>query len=940
MKRIFILAAAFCAAISCTESTTDDTVGGQDEVVTREPIDVALLVTPPTIETRADMTLESSTLSVAWGEAETVGFYSIEENSVSEFALSSDNYFNGSTAAYTGRVVYPYDSEAVSNGEYSVSVKEQTTDTTDPLTQVNSAMILTSTEVVEVADTVSVNMTYALAAMQFDFNFIGLLDEETYTVTKMEINDVPLTAKIDLTDPVDATSFVSYTSDGTMTVNISNEPVLEADADANAALSIMTTVIPFDRAAGEDLEFVLSINVANSEGTSSPMEYKSVINSDAAFEYATGGYYVVELDCLINEIIPEEPDVDLVPTDKLYVYRDVTMSGRSQDGGNDLPFFDAETGVIYTPCNVFENRESLDFMLYASTGACGLRSMDNSSGVLKNYKCDDVAVDLKDGAWDSIHTTDATKISTRFVVLDPAVEAHAAVITAYKKGTLVEFSDEFVASFTETIADASKGPGVYATLSEYSSSKISVNEYPYCLVYNMKSDKWGIMEVTAISEADASSGKCNDMTFDLVWEKRADDNAGGDSGSGDQGGNEDVGTAAYYKYVGITMNGRDSYIAEGGTEYGSFIDCETGIIYTNCALTGNEDSMDFLVYNQSAGEISPYSPQNGANTVKNYKCDDVAITVANEAKWAEIFNSESGIITKFRILDATDTAHAAMIAAYEAGTIAFDDTTLESYGVDKPSSSSPKLTKDNVGSYLFIYNFKTDKYGVMKVTALADGKDAGCLNEITFDIVWEKDANAGGGDEPGNEYYYEYKNVQMNSREDKYTSDVDYGSFFDGETGISYTTCGVAGHETEVDFIVTDQAVSSGIAIYSPQNSINVIKNYKCDDVALTENGAWTTILDSEVGIYCKSKELSADEAAENALIEAYKAGTLTFSAEQLADVDDPSSSGPKYKNEGAYILFKNSNSGKYGLMEILTIVDSNADDRYDTITFNLVWQK
>lgn len=186
------------------------------------------------------------------------------------------------------------------------------------------------------------------------------------------------------------------------------------------------------------------------------------------------------------------------------------------------------------------------------------------------------------------------------------------------------------------------------------------------------------------------------------------------------------------------MNGRDTYLAEGATEYGSFIDCETGVIYTNCSLTGNEELIDFLVYNQSAGEISPYSPQNGANTVKNYKCDDVAITETNADAWNAIFDSTTGIITKFRILDETDSTHASMIAAYEAGTIAFDDATLETYGVSAPSSSSPKLTVDNVGSYLYICNFKTGKYGVMKVLSVAEGSSEGCLNMITFDLIWQK----------------------------------------------------------------------------------------------------------------------------------------------------------------------------------------------------------
>ncbi|MFR9498416.1 MAG: hypothetical protein SNI58_07405 [Rikenellaceae bacterium] len=932
MKRMFILLSTIFAAVACTESEVDDTIGGGDSSSSREPVDVVFNISAPVIETRADLELDeaTATLSVAWDDAEIVGAYSIDDNLVDKFTHSSNNYFSGTTAATEVRMVYPYDATAVVNGEYTVSVASQTTDTTDPLTQVNSAMILVSTDVIDVADSVSVAMTYALAAMQFDFNFVGLEDDTTYSVSSLSINDVPLTAKVDLTDPVDATSFVSYTSDGTMTVNLSDVPVLDHD---DPTLSIMTTVIPFDRDAGEELEFVLKINVEVG-GTSTPATYSSVITPEAAFEYATGGYYVVALDCIINELVEEEEEEEeeqggsLETNSNYYYHQNLFVEGRSADGGEGMAFLDCETGVIYSECAVealgADATTIIDFFGYANGDYFSTVSPASASGKLKNYKCNDVAIATGSEPYTTVEAA-LYEVSTKFIALDPDDATHAAVIAAYENGTFL-FTDTVFEGITDPNTTT---PKITPTLTEYSSSTFSIDKYQYGYVKNETTGMRGIIKYTAIS--DTSSGKYINTTFDLVWERGY---------TSDGGGSDDDG--AYYYYTDVQMSGRES---QGGT-YGSFFDCETGAIYTSCSVIGNESLIDFVVYDQS-GCNSFYSPANLDNIIANYTCDDVAIN--SNGAWDTIMAGDDTHYTKFRALDPTDESHAAVIAAFEAGTLDFSTIELTA------GSSSPKiyttLTAYSSSSisvaeypYAYVYNILTDKSGVIKVTSLSEANENGRIVDITFDIAWEKDGSTTPDDDSGdlgNDNYYKYTNIAMNGRENKLEEgETDNGSFIDCETGIVYTNCSVSGNENIIDFYIYDQ--SGAISPYSPANGGSTLPNYSCDDVSITESGVWDDILAG--GIVTKFRLLDTTDASHALLIAAYEDGTIAFDDETLATygVSTPSSSAPKITTDyiNGYVYIHNSTSDKYGVMKVLSLSDANEDGSILNITFDLIWEK
>lgn len=236
---------------------------------------------------------------------------------------------------------------------------------------------------------------------------------------------------------------------------------------------------------------------------------------EASFEGTVYAIYNNDKTMEISDITliadPNEP--------RYYTYTNIFMSGRSENGGGDLPFLDLETGVVKSVLGVTSDYAGVDIMIYDNSGYCQLYGAHNTSSTYKNYKYDGTALSSLIDDWASTVVGNTVK----FRALDPTDEDHAALIAAYEAGTIVYLSvdddgvaiDPLVAAIS---APASSSPRVYQSYTTYNAGYISVDEYPYVLVQRTTPDiKYGIIKITSVGYAESNPTQLTDVTFDCIW---------------------------------------------------------------------------------------------------------------------------------------------------------------------------------------------------------------------------------------------------------------------------------------------------------------------------------------------------------------------------------------------------------------------------------------
>ena len=199
----------------------------------------------------------------------------------------------------------------------------------------------------------------------------------------------------------------------------------------------------------------------------------------------------------------------------------------------------------------------------------------------------------------------------------------------------------------------------------------------------------------------------------------------------------------YYKYEDVLLSARANY---GGMEI-SFFDAESGTPISSCDAAANIPIIDFYLYDQ-AGYVQLYGPQNGASTVKNFKCDGKTID-PQDGTWSS-FYGEGGTTTCFRVLKPENEAEKAIIDAYEAGTIIELNDAFFSE-VNDPQSKAPRVYRSSTDQgytnshfsldaypYGWIKNFTTGKSGIIKMKTIPKEAVNGRIPELTFDIIWSK----------------------------------------------------------------------------------------------------------------------------------------------------------------------------------------------------------
>lgn len=270
---------------------------------------------------------------------------------------------------------------------------------------------------------------------------------------------------------------------------------------------------------GEHLKLIDSLFVGEQ-----PLVIKLQSDEQLTFDLPTnyfGGNMVGDLTAVYygikRVVFMEDFHVYADPNEpRYYSYTDVHLSARAAYGGDETPFFDAESGTVISSCDGASNMSLIDFLLYDQAGYVQLYGPHNSANTVKNFKCDGKTIDPQDGSWNKFYDAN-NGIITCFRILKPEVEAEKAVIDAFEAGTIIELNDEF---FGEIAAPASKAPRVYRSSQDqgYSNSHFSLDAYPYGWVKNFTTGKNGIIKVKTMPK-EATNGRIPDLTFDIIWSK-------------------------------------------------------------------------------------------------------------------------------------------------------------------------------------------------------------------------------------------------------------------------------------------------------------------------------------------------------------------------------------------------------------------------------------
>lgn len=158
----------------------------------------------------------------------------------------------------------------------------------------------------------------------------------------------------------------------------------------------------------------------------------------------------------------------------------------------------------------------------------------------------------------------------------------------------------------------------------------------------------------------------------------------------------------------------------GGQATGlSFFDATTGRIVTPCDVFAHQEEIDFIMNVSTAGENQLYNPAGSTNVLKNQKCGDLPLGVAEAAGGdGKNYAGLLAVSTKFRLLSSSNAAQNALIQLVVAGTIT--DLSTEAFaGISAPSSNTPK--NFNPGDVLWFFNEKKSKNGLIEIREVLAG---------------------------------------------------------------------------------------------------------------------------------------------------------------------------------------------------------------------------
>ncbi len=347
MKKIFMFVAAL-AAVSCNEVALEDLTpsigdkaealadGTLTEIFGNESLTIAMGRSESS--TRVSVDTSGEVWNTTWDSGDIIcGFFAPGEGeSFSEYGYLQMIDFDPEVATFEGaaleegwmRRLYSYPgfgySIAYVSGKLCSYVDLSTQEEGLKYTHLISASLSA-----EVDAEVMPTMYHVAAAADLNIRFTNVGDAE-YSLTSVELLNVPVVKYISLYEDYDSESICSYTTSGTMAISVDPRSIAEY-SDASTQESVKFNVHPFDVAAGGSLSirFTFSDDMGRSYTTISEV----VNESSDVVSFVRGTYNTINSICDMstlesnsNEFTLSEISASNIPSTDNWYITDTTAS--------------------------------------------------------------------------------------------------------------------------------------------------------------------------------------------------------------------------------------------------------------------------------------------------------------------------------------------------------------------------------------------------------------------------------------------------------------------------------------------------------------------------------------------------------------------------------------------------------------------------------------
>lgn len=247
---------------------------------------------------------------------------------------------------------------------------------------------------------------------------------------------------------------------------------------------------------GTGLDIIKSIFLGSTEITYRSKDERSIsfVAPEVETEVSVQVKFIYDNSLGSNkELLVGTLTIEPLPVIKVLEWKDVVIGGQ----GTFRSFFDGSTGIIYTPCDLFDNQEKIDFMMNVSNaGENQFYNPGNATNVLKNQLCDGKALGTEDGK-------DYSKflaVGTKFRQLTTS-GAQGALALKVKNKEIDEITD---ALFEGISAPSSNTP-----------KNFTVGDVVW--FYNATKDKNGLIEIKEVIAG--ATPQENTIKMDVYYQK-------------------------------------------------------------------------------------------------------------------------------------------------------------------------------------------------------------------------------------------------------------------------------------------------------------------------------------------------------------------------------------------------------------------------------------
>ncbi len=348
MKKLLIWATAAFAAVSCNEVALEDLTpsigdkaealadGTLTEIFGSEPLTIAM--GRSNNSTRVSVDTSGEVWNTTWDNGDIIcGFFAPGEGeSFSEYGYLQMIDFDPEVATFEGaaleegwmRRLYSYPgfgySIAYVSGKLCSYVDLSTQEEGLKYTHLISASLSA-----EVDAEVMPTMYHVAAAADLNIRFTNVGDAE-YSLTSVELLNVPVVKYISLYEDYDSESICSYTTSGTMAISVDPRSIAEY-SDASTQESVKFNVHPFDVAAGGSLS--IRFTFSDATGRSYTTISEVVNESSDVVSFVRGTYNTINSICDMsalesntNEFTLSEISASNIPSTDNWYITDITAS--------------------------------------------------------------------------------------------------------------------------------------------------------------------------------------------------------------------------------------------------------------------------------------------------------------------------------------------------------------------------------------------------------------------------------------------------------------------------------------------------------------------------------------------------------------------------------------------------------------------------------------